>query len=316
MKLSLLQYLACPDCKGVLKVSGQSRMEHSELKEGVLKCQGCSRVYPVTNFIPRFVHTDGYVNTFSYEWRKHAKTQLDSFSGTLESEETFCKKTGFGLKDLQGKLVLDVGCGAGRFSEVVHKQGGVVIGIDYSYAIDAAFENLGLRPDVHFIQADVFRLPLRKEFFDYVFSIGVLHHTPNTKSAFKQLPCLLKTGGEIAIWVYSDEGLRMKIHNRISDLLRSVTLRMPSSLLYVASHIAVPLYYLKKLKFIGVLFYILPTSTHSNSTWRVLDTFDWYSPQYQWKHTFKEVISWFQEEGLREIVSCEIPVAVKAKKQS
>jgi ubiquinone/menaquinone biosynthesis C-methylase UbiE/uncharacterized protein YbaR (Trm112 family) len=258
MKETLLKILACPNCKCEFDLIIAAE-EQGEIKEGKLICKSCSAEYIISNYIPRFVKDDMYVDSFSFEWNLHRATQLDSISRTKESEETFRKKTGFNLKKLTDKLVLDVGCGAGRFMEVVEKCSGEIVGIDLSFSVDAAFKNLGFKENVHIIQADVFDLPFKEEVFDYIYSIGVLHHTPNTEKAFKCLPKFLKNEGEIAIWIYSNEGFFTKILGFILKLA-------------------------------------LPTSTHPIREWRILDTFDWYSPQYQWKHTYNEVIHWFEEE--------------------
>jgi SAM-dependent methyltransferase len=313
MKESLLKVLACPACKSDLNLTIQKK--DSEIIEGKLTCRNCHIDYPIQNYIPRFIHSDRYVQSFSMEWTLHANTQLDSFSGTNESESTFKMKTGFDLEKLKGNLVLDVGCGSGRFMEVVSKYGAEIVGIDMSFSVDSAFRNLGLKENVHIIQADIFSLPFKESCFDNIFSIGVLHHTPNTKEAFKQLPKLLKVGGEIAIWVYSEEGFLRKIGNRISSFYRIFTKRMPRQLLYRLSYISVPLYYPKKFRILGTaLNIILPTSVHPNPRWRVLDTFDWYAPKYQWKHRREEVVQWFQEEGLKNIAVLASLVSVKGER--
>lgn len=314
MKKNLLEILVCPDCKNNLELAINKKINH-EIKEGTLKCSKCNKKYKIENYIPRFVEVDKYVDSFSFQWTIHSKTQLDSFSGTNESEETFKLKTGFSLNDLKNKLILDAGCGSGRYIEVVNKYGGEVVGVDLSYSVDAAFENIGFKDKVHIVQADIFNLPFSEETFDIIYSIGVLHHTPNTKEAFKQLIKLLKKNGEIAIWVYSDETFYEKIHNRISDFYRIFTTKMPKNLLYYLSHVAIPLYYLKKIPLLKyILMIIIPTSMHPNPTWRVLDTFDWYSPKYQWKHTFEEVETWFKEANLYDITRLKARIAVRGRK--
>lgn len=199
--------------------------------------------------------------------------------------------------------------------EVVEKNGGHIVGIDLSFAVDAAFKNMGLRQNVHLIQADIFKLPFKEEVFDYIFSIGVLHHTPDTKKAFQCLPKFLKKDGEIAIWVYSNEGFLVRMFNAVSACYRFFTTRMPKRLLYRLSYVSVPLYYPKMIPGIGhFLGMILPTSTHPIREWRILDTFDWYSPKYQWKHTFKEVMGWFRECGLHDLRQLTFPIAVRGRK--
>ena len=76
MKLSFLEILVCPQCGGQLDpivLSGQEKL----ICEGKLNCL-CGKVYPVQGGVPRFVPTDDYVRSFSFQWRKHWKTQLDS----------------------------------------------------------------------------------------------------------------------------------------------------------------------------------------------------------------------------------------------
>src|SRR5581483_11894721 len=162
--------------------------------------------YPVVREIPRFVSSDHYVRSFSFEWNVHNQTQLDTFRHDHSSEDMFHQKTGLTPGDVRGKLVLDAGIGAGRFADVLARWGANVVGIDLSYAVEAANQNFGEMPNVLVCQADIGRLPFRPGTFDFIVSIGVLHHTPDTRSFFQHLPRYLKPGGEIAIWVYPNEG--------------------------------------------------------------------------------------------------------------
>src|SRR5690349_12990091 len=126
---TLFDTLACPVCHAPLTVHGD-----------VLRCSG-AHVFPVVGDIPRFVRTDDYVDSFSFEWNTHKTTQLDSVRRDTSSEDIFRKKTGFGPEDLRGKLVLDAGIGAGRFTDVMARWGANVIGIDLSFAVEAAHHN-------------------------------------------------------------------------------------------------------------------------------------------------------------------------------
>ena len=200
--------------------------QHAEVDTGSLECETCQTVYPIVRGIPRFVGSDQYVGSFSYEWNRWNRVQLDIANGRTESEDTFAEKTGFTPEELRGKLVLDVGCGAGRFLDVASRWGADVVGIDLSFAVEASQANLGGRPNVSVIQADVFRLPFRDETFDAIFSIGVLHHSRDTREAFLQLPQLLKNGGDIAVWLYYYQD---KVYNAASDFWRAVLRPLPST---------------------------------------------------------------------------------------
>jgi SAM-dependent methyltransferase len=213
---------------------------------------------------------------------------------------------------VRGKLVLEVGCGMGRFADVVSRWGGNVVGCDLSQAVEAAYQNLGQRDNVVILQADLFELPFRDEVFDVIYSIGVLHHTPDCEKAFRALIRFLKPGGKIAIWVYGTMGP----WERFSRVYRRLTVRMPPRLLHTLCYLAIPMYYIYRIPLLGnALWMLLPMSRHPRPEWRVLDTFDWYSPKYQSLHTYPEVYRWFRSEGLVDIQLPDVPVAASGVKQ-
>ncbi len=279
---------------------------------GSLTCTTCDTPYPILRGIPRFVPSDEYVHTFSFEWNTHQTTQLDSKTKRPDSAVTFREKTGYTKEDICGKLILDVGCGSGRFLEVARNLGGEAIGIDLSYAVDAAFRNFGSDPNVHIIQADVFRLPFKESIFDVIYSIGVLHHTPDTKKAFLSLLPLLKKSGKIAIWVYDYYTHQPFLLTRF---YRKFTTKLPKRVLHALSYIAVPYYYLLRIPVLRYFFKVLLFIPEwKDWRWRVLDTYDWYSPKYQWWHTDHEVFSWFEEAHLKNIRVLDLPVAISGEK--
>jgi ubiquinone/menaquinone biosynthesis C-methylase UbiE len=297
MKKRLLKFIVCPKCKSKLSLKIDLKAE-GEVKEGSLSCEMCRAKYLITNFIPRFVKSDKQVENFSFEWLIHQTTQLDSVNKDKISKQTFIDKTGFEKKDLNNKLVLDTGCGMGRFMEVALDFGAEVIGVDLSLSVEAARENLKKRKKYHLVQADIFNLPFKLNTFNIAFSIGVLHHTPNTKKAFMKMASLVSRRGKVAIWVYGENTFRP--YDYFSRYYRRITPFIPKRILYALSHLAVPLYWTYKIPVLGVLInLIIPYSTDPNGRWRILDTFDWYSPRYQWKHTYPEVADWFKEAGLR-----------------
>ncbi len=299
MPLDLEGILACPHCAAALPgIAAWS-------PDG-MSCPGCGRCLAMVRGIPRFVESDAYVSSFSYEWNRHRRTQLDS-DRSRESEETFRQKTGLDPEEVAGKLVLDVGCGMGRFADVVSRWGGRVVGVDLSLAVEAAFANVGERENTRILQADLFRLPFRPGAFDIVYSIGVLHHTPDCEKAFRGILRHVRPGGRVCVWVYGIMGP----WERVARRYRRVTVKMPKRLLHALCHVAVPWYYLCRLPIVGSLLWTaLPISLHPNADWRVLDTFDWYSPAYQSLHTFPEVYRWFQSEGFADIRLLDVPVAV------
>jgi SAM-dependent methyltransferase len=287
MKAALLRVLRCPRCGAELQALND-----------LLTCSG-GHSFPIRNGVPRFVHGAADTESFSYEWTTFRTTQLDSHTGRHDTRDRLQASLNFPLEELRGKLVLDAGCGVGRFAEIVHTYGGEYVGLDYSLAIDAAAANVGHLEGVHLVQADLFQLPFAPESFDLVISLGVLHHTPDPRRAFASLPRVLKPGGKLSVTVY-DAGNKVYVLN--SRLWRRFTTRMPRRWLHALSFAAVPLYYLWTVPVFGWLFRAIAfISLERDWRWRVLDTFDWYSPRYQSWHTHHEVFGWFKENGFTEV---------------
>ncbi len=194
------------------------------------KCAACGAIFPLVGGVGRFVASEHYTGSFGFQWNTFSKAQLDSANGTSRSRDTFVEKTGLTLESLRGRRVLDAGCGMGRFAEVCIEAGAEVHAIDLSTAVEAAARNLGIYPNASFYQADIMNLPFADGTFDVIYSIGVLHHTPDTRKAFLSLTRLVKPGGLIVIWVYSTMLRRMFG----GEVLRLVTPRLPKPLLLKA----------------------------------------------------------------------------------
>jgi 2-polyprenyl-3-methyl-5-hydroxy-6-metoxy-1,4-benzoquinol methylase len=303
----IVALLRCPFCRKNLRQDLESYI-----------CTGCGRTFPIVNGVAQFVPATNYAENFGFEWQLYNRTQLDT-DRSQESESAFHDKTGFTPEELKGKLVLDVGCGMGRFAEVATRWGAHVVGVDLSAAATVAARNLRGRSFAAF-QADVFALPFAPESFDYIYSIGVLHHTPDCEKAVKALPQYLAAGGSMAVWLYSGYNKWY----RFSDVYRKITTRMSSRSLHRALRVMVPSFYwldrgLRQIPLLGrpiagLVHHLFPVNRHSSSEWRLLDTFDWYSPQYQSKHTYEEVFRWFESCGLEDLRVVNVPVAVRGRK--
>jgi len=280
------------------------RRERDVIIEGLLSCNSCAEAFPIIRGIPRFVRSDAYVRSFSAEWNIFSRTQLDF----QENRETFVTKTGLLPEKLAGSVVLEAGCGMGRFLDVVSRErSATVIGFDLSLAVESAYANFGSRRNVHIVQADIMKPPFSQDSFDAIYSIGVLHHTGNPEAAFDRLVVLLKRGGEIAIWVYLKPRLPI-----LSDFYRIFTSRMPWSLVLAISRLLVKTYRLQSMS--NYLEFILPISRLPDPERRLLDTFDWYSPRFQFKYRTPEVMAWFRRVNLQDLRVLSFPVSVSGVK--
>lgn len=307
MKPAALDIFVCPACKGTLHLRAAARDGH-EVLEGSLACRGCGAEYAVTRGVPRFVERSAYAASFGFQWNWFRTVQLDSANGTDESERTLYATTGWADEDYRGRVVLDAGVGAGRFAEIVAKKGGEVVGVDLTTAVDAAYANIGRGERVHLAQADIFAMPFRDETFDLAFSIGVLHHTPNPRVAFACVSAMVKPGGGLAVFLYPRYGPG----HYVVDAMRAVTTRLPLGLMRALSAAAIPLYYIYRVPLLGkALYLICPISMHSNWRWRWLDTFDYYTPRYQWKLLYPEVLRWFRGNGFHDVEIFDEPIRMR-----
>lgn len=301
MKATLLSLLACPDCGAEFRLHDAQSID-GDIVTGTLQCAGCGTKAPIKGGVPRFT-SDDYASSFSFEWNRFSTTQLDSARQSEVSERRLEQNLTYPLDELAGKLVLDVGCGMGRFAEVVAKHGGTVVGADISYAVDAAAKNLARWPNAHVIQADLRRLPLRERQFDLVYSLGVLHHTPDPRKSFEGLIRYVTSGGQISITLYSGYN---RVYVGSTNAWRHLTTRLPRELMYALSYLAVPLYYVYRIPLIGLLGRIIwPISLDPDWRVRVLDTFDCYTPQYQFFHSHPDVYRWFSGAKLCDIAVLE-----------
>lgn len=257
--------------------------------EGKFQTNGGEKIGRVVDGIPRFV-SDEHLESFGHQWN------LYEVAHDEEDRNTFQAKTGFALAELKGKRVLDAGCGGGRYSKICGEAGAHVIGADHSSAVEKASKLCGDLDRVHFVQADLKQLPLEPASFDYVFSIGVMHHDADTKAVFDAVAKMVKPGGKYAVWLYrKNQWWQEAINNR----LRKRTTQWPTDKLER---------WAKRGAFWGGLPVINKTlnkivnfSAHPDKENRICDTFDWYAPQYQHHHTVKELKDWFTAASFTDL---------------
>ena len=257
--------------------------------ENCLRNAATGKCWPVTRAIPRFVASD-HLASFGRQWN-----QFD-VAHDEEDRATFQAKTGMELASLQGKSVLDAGCGGGRYCRIAALAGAEVTGVDHTDAVDKAQSLCQGLENVHLAQADLKHLPFEPSRFDVVFSIGVMHHDADTREVFDAVAKMVRPGGHYAVWFYRKNQWWQEA---INSGLRRVTTRMSPDRLETLCRVGAGLGAIPVVN--RTLNKVINFSAHPDAENRLCDTFDWYAPQYQHHHTVEEVTQWFREAGFEEI---------------
>lgn len=269
--------------------------------------------FPVRGGIPRFVQGAAYVESFGEQWGRYRRVQLDSETAKPLSRERFLAGTGWSRELIADRSVLEIGCGAGRFTQVLLQDGAFVWAIDASSAVDVATAN---NPSERLTtaQADLFRLPFAESSFERVFCYGVLQHTPDPRAAFLELARYAAPGGLIAMDVYR----KLPYIDRWSAKIfwRPLTKRLPRELLrrfvewYIPRWLPIDTRLARIPKVGRFLVAVIPCwnytglldlSSDELIAWAVLDTFDALSPMYDNPQTVESVQEWCVAADLADV---------------
>ncbi len=315
MKKFLRDILVCPKCGGTFDVE-TTEVIGDEIIEGELTCTRCRVVYPIRRSIARFVPRENYSSSFGFQWNLFRRDQLDKFSGTTLSRDRFLKETEWNAESLRGKLLIDIGCGAGRFTEIALSLGARVVAVDLSSAVDACQKNFDGHPNLSVLQASLFELPLRMGAADGLYCIGVIQHTPDPETAIKLLPAYVRSGGRVALTVYTKKWSTL-FYGKY--LVRVFTKRMDDRALLFLIRLSMPLLFpltdvLFRLPGLGRVFaFLMPVANYvaqpqlrdwkTRYRWAVLDTYDMLAPAYDSPQTVSDVTRWLTELNLRNLHS-------------
>jgi SAM-dependent methyltransferase len=304
VRADLLTTLRCPACGGPLSAGGP------EPAAVVLRCDHCGRQFPVVDGIPRFVETPadevarrtqasfGYEWTHFSDWRPSGATNFNDYFQDLD------------LDGLGGATVLDGGCGMGRHARQVAAHARRVVAVDFSLAIEEAARNTADLRNVDCVQADLLALPLADDAFDFVYSLGVLHHLDATDRALAGLVRKLRPGGRLRIYLYwKRHGWKGQLL-KIATAARRVTTRLPFPVLRAGCRVlsvalfgAVVLPY-RALSAAGVRAHEeWPLFVYSKYPFNVLynDQFDRFSAPLEKRYDPDEVRELMTRAGLRDV---------------
>jgi 2-polyprenyl-3-methyl-5-hydroxy-6-metoxy-1,4-benzoquinol methylase len=257
-----------------------------------------------------------YAQAFGFQWRQFARTQLDSHSGLSLSRDRAARAFGEEWNHLSGLSVLEAGCGAGRFTEVLLGQGAQVMSLDMTDAVDVNGANFPITSGHRVVQANLLELPFEPGQFDVVFCLGVLQHLPSPEQGIRALCEQLRGGGLLVIDHYR---LRLGWYLRTAPAVREVLRRLPpaksAAIVDRLVQIVLPFHrraqrhrvlqsLLSRVSPVVSYYGVLPGLTESQQReWARLDTFDSLTDWFKHFRTAASIRRTLRDLGLVDIES-------------
>ncbi|MGI8582245.1 MAG: class I SAM-dependent methyltransferase [Chitinophagaceae bacterium] len=277
-------------------------------------------IFPKVDGAYRIVAGNNYTESFGFQWNRFAETQLDKTANFKISKNRFFAETRWDKEDLTGKCILEVGSGAGRFSQIILDfTDAELYSVDYSNAVEANYKNNGANNRLKLFQASIYELPFAPAQFDKVICLGVLQHTPNVERSVKELIDMAKPGSEVIVDFYPIKGWWTKLQAKY--LLRGLTKKMGNEKLFQKIDKNID-WLVKTSKFfskikLSKLNRFLPLcdidgTLPKNLPYKqlremcVLDTFDMFSPEYDQPQKISTVVNWFRKYNMKEVWGGEI----------
>ena len=277
-------------------------------------------VFPCVNGAYRVVPDDNYTESFGFQWNRFAEVQIDKAANLDLSKKRFFAETGWDKQDLSGTNILEVGSGAGRFTQIILDfTRAELYSVDYSNAVEANYKNNGPNSRLRLFQASIYELPFAPAQFDKVICFGVLQHTPDVERSVKALIDMVKPGGELIVDFYPIKGWWTKLQAKY--MLRGFTKKMDHEKLYHTidkniDWLIKASRFFSKIK-LNTVNRFLPIcdiegtmpknlSQQQLRSLCVLDTFDMFSPEYDQPQKISTVVSWFKKYNMENVWGGEV----------
>jgi 2-polyprenyl-3-methyl-5-hydroxy-6-metoxy-1,4-benzoquinol methylase len=301
----------CPKHNAILDID---RIQH-----GYQCPYGC--FFPIISEIPRFVPQDNYAASFGLQWNKFRTTQLDSFSGLSISKDRLARLADGSLEIFKGKKVLEAGCGAGRFTEIMLSAGATVFAADLSEAVEANYKNCSKFKNYFVCQADLLHLPVSLEQFDIVVCIGVIQHTPDPEKAMAALCSHVKPGGLLIIDHYTYGYPVTPVRRVLRSILLKTSKSFSMKFCQVLTHVLWPIHIgLWKMRGIpaanrlrSIFLTLSPLVDYQDAypqlspkmmhEWAMLDTHDTLTDVYKHLRSVEEIETHLLNSGMTDIIA-------------
>ncbi|SRR5216684_3348690 len=276
-----LEVMACPVCRASFNFDGQR-----------LACTSCRKVFSTDSesgvpmlFAPHDPEQQkgDVTDVVKAFYEENPFPNYDD----IDSEQTLMEKAKKGIiarllneQIPQGAFVLEVGCGTGQLTNFLGMHyNRRVFGSDmclHSLRLAQGFRDRCSIKNAGFVQMNLFRPAFREEAFDLVISMGVLHHTADPLAAFKSIARLVKPGSFIIIGLYN------KIGRLTTDFKRFLFRVSADKLAFLDAHMRSKQY-----------------NKDRKRAWFQ----DQYKHPHESKHTYSEVVDWFESNGFEYIFS-------------
>ncbi len=279
-------------------------------------------MYAVRLSIPRVVESESnYADAFGEQWKHFRSTQLDSHSGITISRDRLYRCLGSDLVERLGQndrmQVLEAGCGAGRFTEILLGfSAAAVTSTDLSSAVEPNQENFPQSERRRVIQCDINALPFAVQQYDVVVCLGVVQHTEDPERTIASLYEQVKPGGSLVIDHYTH---MLSRYTKISaNLLRPILKRLPAEkgmavtekitniffpLHRAAKHSRLAQVLLSRISPLATYYHTIPElNDQQQYEWALLDTHDGLTDYYKRLRTGSQLHRTLSRLGAESIV--------------
>ncbi|TMI73073.1 MAG: class I SAM-dependent methyltransferase [Bacteroidetes bacterium] len=251
------------------------------------------------------------VKSFGEEWKAFHKFDEDELQRIGDEYFDIVTPAMYG-KD---KIAADFGCGTGRWTKYFAPRVGAIAAIDPSDAIFTAAGVLNTVDNAQLYKASIDNLPFPNNYFDFGFSLGVLHHIPDTARAMKACIDKIRPGGYFLVYLYynfDNRGPLFKFIYKLSNLIRLVVSKLPGGIKrFFCNILAIVLYMpfvglCRLLRMFGVPEKIrqkIPLQIYEKASFYIIrnDALDRFGTPLEQRFTKKEITGMMTEAGLSEI---------------
>jgi SAM-dependent methyltransferase len=252
------------------------------------------------------------VDGFGEEWTRFDQAALDEAEREGLFEQYFAV---FPWEALPPDAVgVDIGCGSGRWAKTVADRVGELHCVDASpEALAVARRTLAGKPNCAFHVASVGDLPFAAGSMDFAYSLGVLHHVPDTQAALASAARVLKPGAPLLVYLYYALDNRPGWYRALwlaTDLVRRVVSRSPlpvrvATTAAIAALVYLPLARLAKLvAALGLNAEGLPLALYRDRSFYTMrtDAFDRFGTRLERRFTAAQVVEMMRAAGLDDVV--------------